>query len=106
MTRALLVALAMLFAAGSAMALTQSLSPDEVAMVLATMTVGNKRCAFHPNGMPLNVAVAKLGQDLVDFMPDGRYAPLVEVKMQKAREWIDAQDKATACKGMRWVLVR
>jgi hypothetical protein len=106
MMRTLLVVVVMLFAGASAMALTQHLTPDEVAMVLSTMIVGNQRCAFHPKDIPLKVPVAKLGQDLVDFLPGGRYSPLVEVKMQKAHEWIDAQDKATACKGMRETLVR
>lgn len=52
-----------------------SLAPDEVAMVLGTMIVVNKQCGLKGNEFPLNVAVAKLGQDLVDFMSDNRYAP-------------------------------
>ena len=45
----------------------------------------DKTCPLEPNDFPLNIAVAKLGQGLVDFMPGGYYAPLVKVKTKKLR---------------------
>ena len=42
----------------------------------------------------------------MDFLPDGRYSALVEVKAKKAHEWIDAQGKIAACKGMEEVLAQ
>jgi hypothetical protein len=45
---------------------------------------------LHPNDIPLSVPVAKLGQEI--SLASATRA-LVEVKMQKAHEWIDAQDK-------------
>jgi hypothetical protein len=42
----------------------------------------------------------KLRQDLVDFLPDGRYASLVRVKLQKTSEWIMAEGKTRACYGL------
>lgn len=82
------------------------LSPDEVAMVLGTMIVANKQCGLEGNEFPLNVAVAKLGRDLVDFEPDSRYAPLVDVKMRKALELVSAWGKPRACKAMQEVLFK
>ncbi|MEA1833434.1 hypothetical protein U8607_15220 [Methylobacterium durans] len=78
----------------------KALTPDETAMVLATLVVATKTCAAKTTNRPLNVAVAKLGQDLVDFGPNERYSPLVEVKMKKAFEFIQMHGKQTACNGM------
>jgi hypothetical protein len=68
--------------------------------------VANERCGFKANDSPLNVAVAKLGQDLADFMPESRYAPVVEVKMKKAIEYITARGRPGACEGMEEVLLK
>jgi hypothetical protein len=75
-------------------------------MVVATLMVSDKSCDRKSNGFPLNIAVAKLGQDLVDFFPEGFYAPLVEVKVKKAYEWVGAMDKTKACQGMEEILLR
>lgn len=88
------------------MTLSKKFSPDDVAMVLGTMVIAEQRCGQKPGGFPLNLAVAKLGQDLVDFMPDNRYAPLVQVKMMKADEFISGMGKPRACKAMREVLLK
>ena len=82
----------------------RNLSPDEVAMVVGTVVVQGQKCPRKPNDYPLNVAVAKLGQDLVDFEPGSRYAPLVEVKMKKAYEFIAGLGLEHACKGMEETL--
>jgi hypothetical protein len=84
------------------------LPPDWVAMVLATVAAHQSDCAppLPESDYPLNLAVAKLGQDLVDFMPDGRYAPLVSVKLAKAREWERTQGVSAACSGMAETLKR
>jgi hypothetical protein len=74
-------------------------------MVVATSIVAIQQCSLKSKDFPLNLAVAKLGQDLVDFMPDGRYAPLVEVKRAKAIEWILA-DKTNGCEGIHEVLLK
>ena len=89
----------------SLQAQTKNLSPDEVAMVVGTMIVANEQCGLTGNEFPVNVAIAKLGQDVVDFMPNNRFAPLVEVKVKKAREFISGMGKPSACKGMRGVLL-
>ena len=88
------------------MTLSKKFSPDDVAMVLGTMVIAEQRCGQKPGGFPLNLAVAKLGQELVDFMPDNRYAPLVQVKMMKADEFISGMGKPRACKAMREVLLK
>ena len=72
----------------------------QVAMVLGTMMVASDQCGLRTNGFPLSLAVAKLGQDLADFMPDNRYAPLVDVKAKKAREYISGNGKPRACEGI------
>jgi hypothetical protein len=84
----------------------KSLSPDEVAMVAATVFVGGKECGIKGNGYPLPLAIAKLGQDLVDFYPDGRYAPLVEVKIKKGLEFINGMGKAKGCEGIQETLIK
>lgn len=84
----------------------RQLTPDEAAMVLGTLIVARDRCSVTPANKPLNVEIAKLGQDLNDFLPNARYAPLVEVKVKKANEFIAAQGKGTACQGMVEVLKR
>ena len=73
-------------------------------MILATVVTATKDCHAKSTSYPLNLAVAKLGQDLADFLPDGRYAPLVDVKMKKATEWIAAEGRPKACAGMVEVL--
>ena len=80
------------------------LTPDEVAMVVATLVVQQKNCGLKSNDFPLNVAVAKLGQDLVDFLPDNRYSPLVDVKLKKANEFIQGAGLRPACDGMEEIL--
>ena len=82
-----------------------NLTPDEVAMVVGTLFVATTRCTLKTTSAPLNVAVAKLGQDLVDFLPDGRYDPLFRVKVKKANEWMDARRRA-ACDDFRQTLKR
>jgi len=83
----------------------KSLSPDEVAMIAATVIVGGKECRIKGNDYPLNLAIAKLGQDAVDFKPDGRYAPLVEVKVKKGIEFVNGMGKAKGCEGIRQTLI-
>jgi hypothetical protein len=85
--------------------MVKSLTPDEVAMVVATSIVGETRCGIKGNNHPMNLAVAKLGQDLVDFKSDGRYAPLVKVKLQKGMEWVNTLGKE-GCEGIRGALVQ
>jgi hypothetical protein len=84
----------------------RSLTPDEVAVIVGTVIVQQQQCTIKSSGFPLNVAVAKLGQDLVDFMPGNRYAPLVEVKKKKAVEFVGMAGKKTACAGFEGVLVK
>jgi hypothetical protein len=83
-----------------------SLSPDEVAMVLGTMIVANNKCGLKGNNFPLNIAVAKLGQDVIEFRLGGYYEALVEVKMKKADQYIAATGKPRACDAMHDVLIK
>jgi hypothetical protein len=85
--------------------LIKSLTPDEVAMVLGTLVVQQQFCPLKTNDFPLNIAVAALGQDLVDFMPGNRYEPLVEVKRKKAVEYMQI-GKDKACPGMEEILLK
>ena len=85
---------------------TPSLTPDETAMVLGTLSVSVKECGVKTTNAPLNVAIAQLGQDVVDFDPENRYAALVNVKIKKANEFIISKGKTYACKAMREVLRR
>ena len=75
-------------------------------MVLGTLLVSEKECGVKTNNNSLNVAIARLGQDLVDFDPDSRYGPLVRVKMKKAYEFITRKGRNYACHGMQDVLHR
>ena len=75
-------------------------TPDEVGRILATNAVAVKECSIKISNNALNLAVAKLGQDLVDFLPAGRYAPLVNLKLKKVSEWVSAEGKTKACSGM------
>ena len=82
-------------------------SPDEVAMVLGTLLVSQRECNVQIiSDTALQIDIAKLGQDLNDFMIDGRYAPLVKVKIKKAFEFIAALGKPRACSAMKDVLKR
>jgi hypothetical protein len=83
----------------ASVAKSSTLSYDEVAMVLGTLLVGEQQCGLKGSSFPLNVAVAKLGQDLVDFVPGNRYAPLVEVKAMKAREFHSRQREQSSLRG-------
>ena len=73
-------------------------------MVLATLVVAGKTCAVKPNDFPLNVAIAKLGQDLMDFLPDAGYSALVEVKTKKAFEFVEAQGQMAPAKVLQEIL--
>ena len=86
--------------------ITKSMTPDEVAMIVATVLVGGTQCGLKGNDYPLNLAVAKLGQDLVDFKPDGRYAPLVQVKVNKGVEFVRGMGKDKGCEGIRDTLIK
>jgi hypothetical protein len=83
-----------------------NLSPDEVAMVLGTMIVASSQCGLKANNFPLNIAVAKLGQDVIEFRPDGYYEALVDAKMKKANQYIAWKGKPRACEAMHDVLVK
>ena len=64
-------------------------SPDEVAMVLGTLLVAQRECNVRIiSDTALQIEIAKLGQDLNDFMIDGRYAQVVRVKINKAFEFV------------------
>lgn len=81
------------------------LSPDEVAMVVGTFIVQSQNCDLKPKmDFPMNVAVANLGQDVVDYLPDARYAPLVQVKSNKAKEYMAGMGKTQACAAMEEIL--
>lgn len=97
----LVFALALFAVTGDASARAdQQLTPDEAAMVVGTLVVATSECGVRATDQNLNVAVARHGQDLVDFQPGNRYAPLVQVKMKKAYEFIRMYGKDTACNGM------
>jgi hypothetical protein len=82
-------------------------SPDEVAMVLGTLLVAQRECNVRIiSDTALQIEIAKLGQDLNDFMIDGRYAQVVRVKINKAFEFVAAMGKARACNAMKDVLKR
>jgi hypothetical protein len=105
-TTIMLAIASMIYGTTTAGATAGKLSPDEVAMLLSTLVVAQKSCDLRTSNYPLNLAVAKLGQDLVDFTPDGRYAQLVEVKLNKAIEWLAVQGKSQACLGFKQTLTR
>jgi hypothetical protein len=76
-------------------------------MVLGTLLVAQRQCNVRIiSDTALQIEIAKLGQDLNDFMIDGRYAPLVRVKINKAFEFVAAMGKPRACSAMKDVLKR
>jgi hypothetical protein len=77
-----------------------SISADEMAMLLATLIIAGSSCGLETTDVPLNVAVRRYGFDLVDFLPDGRYAPIVERKARKAREFVQGMGKPAGCQGL------
>jgi hypothetical protein len=81
------------------------LTPDEVAMILATFVAYGDECDAHfQEDKPLGPEVAKLGQDVQDFMPNGRYQSLMDPHMTKAAGWIKMRGKADACDDFRKTL--
>jgi hypothetical protein len=77
-----------------------SISADEMAMILATLIIAQGSCGLETTDVPLNVAVRGYGFNVVDFLPDGRYAPVVELKARKAREFIQGTGKQFGCQGL------
>jgi hypothetical protein len=76
-------------------------------MIAGTILVAHLECNFDGNNnYPLNLAFAKLGQDIVDFKPDGRYAPLVDVKTKKGVEWVRGMGIQKGCDGIRQTLIK
>jgi len=77
-----------------------SISADEMAMLLATLIIAESSCGLETTDVPLNVAVRRYGFNVVDFLPDGRYAPVVELKARKAREFIQGTGRQFGCQGL------
>jgi hypothetical protein len=77
-----------------------SISADEMAMLLATLIIAESSCGLEITDVPLNVAMRRYGYNVVDFLPDGRYAAIVELKARKAREFIQGTGKQFGCQGL------
>jgi hypothetical protein len=77
-----------------------SISADEMAMLLATLIIAESSCGLEITDVPLNVAMRRYGYNVVDFLPDGRYAVIVELKARKAREFIQGTGKQFGCQGL------
>jgi hypothetical protein len=76
------------------------LTSDDMAMLVATLVVAGDSCRLKTTDAPLNLAVARYGFDIVDFKPDGLYAPVVEVKIRKAKDFIQSLGPANGCSGL------
>jgi hypothetical protein len=82
------------------LARASSISADEMAMLLATLIIAESSCGLEITDVPLNVAMRRYGYNVVDFLPDGRYAAIVELKARKAREFIQGTGKQFGCQGL------
>jgi hypothetical protein len=77
------------------------ISADDMAMLLATLVAAQLSCGLKLKDYPpLNVVVARYGFNYPDFLPGSLYAPVVEVKMKKAKEFIDAMGRSSGCQAI------
>lgn len=77
------------------------ISADDMAMLLASLVAAQLSCGLKVKDYPpLNVVVARYGFNYPDFLPGNLYAPVVEVKMNKAKEFIDAMGKSRGCQAV------
>lgn len=78
-----------------------NISADDMAMVLGSLVAAQVSCDLKIKSYPpLNVVVARYGFNYPDFLPGNLYAPVVEVKMNKAREFIDVMGKSRGCQAI------
>lgn len=100
------LALAGVFSSIALEANAASFAIDEMAMFLATMIYTQTRCGLRPNDTPISVVIANRGYDYRDFLPDGRYGNVVNVKLAKAYEFEKKAGRAVSCKATKDVVKR
>jgi hypothetical protein len=87
----------------------QSMSVDEMAIVLGTYITVSNGCPSNFQGKddaPLSSIVSQYGYKLVDFSPNGRYGQLVEFHMEKAIEFLKSDGNEKACPAMRDTVIQ
>lgn len=102
-----LVILAACFGTTSAVAQQSNLSADNMAVILGTFVTQQRLCPLKSTAdYPLGAEVAKLGHNIADFMPGGRYAQLMDVRVEKAVEFVKIHGLENACKGYQEYLIK
>lgn len=76
---------------------SEKLTPDNTASLAAMSVIGRRVCNLHGNNYSPALAMAKLGHSVGDYMPYGKYAPLVDTKIKAGLDWIKSVGKEKGC---------
>jgi hypothetical protein len=72
---------------------TDVISADDMADLLSSLVVTQSECGFNASDAPLAPVVGRHGLKLEDFMPNGRYDPIMEAKMIKIKDLLRQHEK-------------
>jgi hypothetical protein len=85
----------------------EKLTADDMAVILGTFVTQNRVCPekISPNYL-IGREVLRLGYNIADFLPGGRYEKLMSVRIEKAVEFIKMHGLEFACRAYKEYLVR
>jgi len=84
-----------------------NLSPDDMAIILGTFVTQTRLCPVKPaNDYPIGLKVSQLGHNLADYLPGGQYDKLMEVRIDKAVEFVKLHGLKYACEGYTEYLLK
>jgi hypothetical protein len=72
-----------------------------MAMLLGTLVTAQISCGLKTKDYPpLSTAVSRYGYNYADFLPGNLFAPVVEAKVDKAKEFISLKGKSAGCQAL------
>ena len=72
-----------------------------MAMLLGSLVTAQISCGLKTKDYPrLSSVVARYGYSYTDFLPGHLFAPVVEVKIDKAKEFIRLEGKSAGCRSI------
>jgi hypothetical protein len=80
---------------------TNALNADVMAMLLGTLVTAQISCGLKTKDYPLlSSAVSRYGYNYADFLPGHLFAPVVEAKIDKAKEFMRLEGKTGGCRAL------
>jgi len=76
---------------------SEKLTTNDTANLAAMSVIGRRVCNLRGNNYSPALAMAKLGHSVGDYMPYGKYASLVDVKIKNGFDWIKSVGKEKGC---------